>query len=44
MRLRSVDIDMSSGLWWWRIDRNVDSPTQIDFQPPEKPRTVEQLR
>jgi hypothetical protein len=44
MRLRSVDIDMSSGLWWCRIERNVDKPTQIDFHPPWKPRNVEQLR
>jgi len=38
MRLRFTDIDMPSGVWVTRMVRHVDSPTQMDFQPPVKPR------
>jgi hypothetical protein len=34
-------MDIVSGSWWERIDRYDDSPTHIDFQPPENPRVVD---
>ncbi|HBH00628.1 MAG TPA: hypothetical protein DDZ42_01725 [Candidatus Rokubacteria bacterium] len=38
MRLSRTDMDMPSGVWVTRIDSQVESPTQTDFQPPLKPR------
>ena len=38
MRLSRTDIDMPSGVWVRRMERQVDRPTQTDFQPPLKPR------
>ena len=38
MRLPRTDIVMPSGVCVQRMERQVDSPTQTDFQPPLKPR------
>src|SRR3972149_4804663 len=38
IRFSRTDIDIPSGVWVQRIERQVESPTQTDFQPPLKPR------
>ncbi len=37
MRLPRTDIDMPSGVCVQRMERQVERPTQTDFQPPLKP-------
>ena len=41
MRFRSADMLIVSGAWWVWIDSYDESPTQMDFHPPENPRVVE---